>query len=58
MRHITDIKIGFEYNDIDQILWLYLNDDVIFYKSFHIGENKTANLLNVLFRDKYITKKV
>lgn len=57
MRHITDIKIGFEYNDIDQILWLYLNDDVIFYKSFHIGENKTANLLNVLFRDKYITKK-
>lgn len=57
MRHITDIKIGFEYNDIDQILWLYLNDDVIFYKSFHIGENKTANLLKVLFKNKCITKK-
>lgn len=57
MLYITDIKIGFEYNYIDQILWFYLNDDVIFYKKFHIGKNKTANLLSILFREKCISKK-
>lgn len=57
MPNIKDIKVGFEYNAIDRILWFYINDDVVFHKFFHNkGENKTAKLLTILFKKKILTK--
>lgn len=53
-----NLKVTVEYNPIDQELWLFIDDFVIYRRGFHLEEdNDTAEIMLCLFRDGKLTTK-